>query len=324
MGFWDSILHTAEDATGWVANNAGSIMNAASAIAKVAGAADFAEAVGDDGTDFVSTLCAHTDKAAAKVVAYTDSSFPTPVPASGNTITGPYNLTGIWPNMAAMANGEASAGVASDVNKFLNKSQLPTSLGKKSAKTDIGRMISAQMITPATQDPTSTFWSPPPIKVDALADYGIKITGLHVYYPVPLGTGDSAWHANTKLYVEKSPDFDKYWAERRKSWALPRREGLQDGQPYNMTTVTAVWTSSVDATDTMATAVQNMPTAYILQPPASIDGINFTYQFQTTTDIGQGAVLAEFNAQIAAALKASDISVSSMPRTGVTQQSTVI
>lgn len=325
MGFWDSILSTAEDVTGWVSNNAGSILNAANAIAKVAGAASFAETVDDDGTTFVNTLCAHTDSATAKVVNYTATTYPAPTPAPGDTISGPYDLTGVWPNIAALANGQASAAVASDVNKFLNKKLLPTSIGKGASEADIGKALAAQMITPpATNDPTSTFFSPPTLTVDALNDHGIKITGCHGYYNIPLSTGDTAWHANTRLYVETKSDFAEKWAARKKNWVLNRRQPLQDGQPFNETTVKAVWTSSVGSTDVMAAAVNKMPSTYVLEPPASVDGINFTYQFQTTTDIGQGGVLAEFNTQISAALIAAGLSTTSMPTTQVTQQSTVI
>lgn len=324
MAFWDSILHTVEDATGWLANNAGSILNAANAIATVAGAATFEETVDDDGTNFVHTLCANTESAAAKVVAYTETKYPAPTPtAPGNIVSGPYDLTGLWPNTVALANGEASPAVVSDVNKFLNKKLLPTCIGTGAAETDIGQALAGQMITPPTSN-DSTFASPPTLEVDAMADHGIKITGCHGYYTVPLGSGDTAWHANTRLYVETNGSFHEKWAKRKKSWALNRQLRLQDGQPYNATTVKAVWTSSVGATDIMTAAIKNMPGVYVLESPSSVDGINFTYQFQTTTDIGQGGVLTEFNTQISSALKAAGLSVSSMPTTGVTQQSTHI
>jgi hypothetical protein len=324
MTFWDSILHTAEDVTGFIGNHAGSILNAANAIATVAGAAKFEETVDDDGTNFVNTICENTDSAAKKVVAYTAKTYPEPVPATGNIVSGPYDLTGLWPNIVAQQNGEAPSAVAADVNKFLNKNLLPTSLGTGTAETDIGKSLANQMITlPDSSDPT--FSSLGPLVVDAMADYGIKITGLHGYYPVPLGTGDTAWHANTRLYVEThEPTFHKKWAERKKSWALTRRPRLDDGQPYNQTTVKAVWASTKGSSDVMKAAVANMPSNYVLVPPSVSDGLTFTYQFQTTTDIGSGGVLTEFNTQITAALTAAGFSLTSMPQTWVTQQSTYI
>lgn len=323
MKFWDSILHTVEDSTGWLANNAGSILNAANAIATVAGAAKFEETVDDDGTNFVHTLCDQTESAANKVVAYTAASYPPPTPAPGDTISGPYDLTGVWPNIAALANGEASAAVISDVNKFLNKNLLPTFIGTGVDEADIGQSLARQMITPPSgSDPT--FLNPVPLVFDALASHGIKITGFHGYYTIPLGTGDTAWHANTRLYVETNSRFDKKWAERKKSWALNRRPPLQDDQPYSATTVKAVWTSSVGATDVMTAAVNKMTSTsvYVLES-SSVDGVNFVYQFRTTIGIGPNAVLTEFNTQISSALKAAGLGITSMPTTWVTQFITI-
>jgi hypothetical protein len=335
MGFWNSILNGIADAGSWISNNSDSILNAVNVIAKAAGAVALDEASLAQDDNALPKLVANLTTAAGKLQQTAESLSPRPAPVKqGDPIHGPLHLPGVWPQPAIVAEGQAPPDVGADVDKFLAINDLPTVLGTGTDAVDVGKLLAAQMFAPVstTKNDGSPFVSPAPLLVDALATHGIRITGQHVYYPVPLGNPgtNDAWHSHTLLWVEQAPQFRENWAKQKRMLSVkPRPSGLAAGASYNTATVSAQWSGAKNVPMIMSQAVHAVqqltnPTFTYL-PPAIIDGTKYTYQFQMSTDVGSAAVLGAFSNAIHGLLSPTGADpLPAMPVTKIESQGTIV
>lgn len=329
MGFWDSIVSGVEDAASWVGHNSDSILNVATTVAKAAGFLELNAAPFDEDDNAFIGIVTNMNKAATKLHEIATDMAPRPVSVTGDTVEGPFDLTGVWPEPAVVEEGEAPAAICSDVAKFLALNDLPTALSSGRNTVDIAQTLAAQLVAPAAKmaKAADPFIGPPALSFDA-SKHGIKITGQHVYYKVPLGDqgGTNAWHSHTLLWVQKTPGFQKKWADEKKKMCVKAADSVDPGTPYNIATVKATWQDNAGVPQIMAKAVQaalESSNPKLTKEPGHLGcAWVYTYQFKTATGVGPAAVLQVFSNAINNNLPSGRLVAK--PVTEITKYSTVV
>ena len=306
MGFWDTLLHGAAEVSHWVANNSGSILKATQTIAKVAGVLVSDEELLADDDNVLGRLYEYLDKAekAMLTVAKKAVPFPNVGDPLKTVASGPFVLHAFWPSPPSASSPKVPLAESVNVNKFLALNKLPTSLGSGQNSTDIGEALAGQIFsgTAATTLVDTAFKT---VNLNFKASDGTLVTGGHVYYEVPLGNPGthSGWHSLIYLYfVQPYASLEALKEEKRMLSIKPRETNIAPDQPYNSTTVSVQWTGVRTTALIMSKALNSMLDSsggsITFLKPSLVDGARFTYQFQTSTEMGPAEVQAALSTAI--------------------------
>lgn len=338
MGFWGSLVSEVANAGSWLMQNAGNALKAANAVASAAGVATVDEDALSMNSNIFPKLAGDLRTAEKNLTAVIASLAPEPKPGDDyNVISGPLDLIGIWPEPSLTHEGQVTQpDISGDINKFLSLNGVRTTIGS----IDIGSQLAASMFAPGSPAnkvlgaellangggviPLSKFIASPGLGIDSLKENGIKITGKHVHYPIPLGnTGDNAWHSYTRLWVERDQSLDT-WEEELKYLSIQPARSLQLDRPYNTTNVSAEWTGTLGAANIMKKSVDKMQKdeTFTVQPPHMEGGSCFIYTFRTSVDIGPSAVLNAFSNAISSSLPKDGPNIPLMPRVKIENSTT--
>jgi hypothetical protein len=117
--------------------------------------------------------------------------------------------------------------------------------------------------------------------------------------------GTQAYHAHVLLKTAQPLKAKEAWMAKQRTLAIklkPRPARVGDlPTPYNMTVVSADWTSSVGADKIMSDAVNSLPAIYMPEKWGK-QGQTYTFPIRTTTDIGPAAVSQAFQTAIGNAM----------------------
>ena len=323
MGFWSSLVDTAANVGDWVANNAGSIASAASTIAKVGGLVLAAEDITQD-DNILASLAEHIDRASGALAKLVKTEFPAPVVTSDSgapQVGGPFDLPALWPEPTSAASAQVPPVISGDVNKFLALKRIPNSLGTNANATDVGQVVAQQIFSSDSEKTVAHIQNinVKSIPVDVETAGGLKITGGHVFYEVPVGnSGDTAWHSHLRLWVQTPQSLaEEVQADRKALFVRPpvtNTTGSSQPTSRNAVTVSVLWTGSRNVAPLMKAALDGMDDSSITyQGPSVVDGTKFTYQFTTPTDVGPAEVVAKLSQSINSVLPPANDS-NSLPR----------
>ena len=304
MGFWGSLVSSAVDVGHWVANNSGSIAQAAGVVAKVAGLVLTEEDIAQD-DNILATLAHSVERASSALSVFVKEEFPAPNASSESSadprLSGPFDLSALWPEPTSTDSAKIPPVISADVNKFLALNRLPNSLGKLSNATDIGASIAQQIFSNnrakvLTQKNGEDLIS---IPINVEQKGGLKITGGHVYYRIPIGNpGDTAWHSQTRLWLQTPKKVaEEIEAERKELFVRPVNNGTGSlkGTSHNTVTISVTWTGARNVAQLMKKALDRVKDPVKYQGPSVVDGTKFTYQFSTPTDVGPAEVVAKLS-----------------------------
>jgi hypothetical protein len=330
MGFWGSVVNAAANVGHWVANNTGTILTAAKAIAKVAlqAAAEdekhkyiiSEDSFADTGGNILPKLAVYVQGAEDAMKEQAINRIPAPplnAVTGGNgsdadlqdvvSLAGPFDLAGLWPapanaNIVGDTSTKSPPNVTADLDKFFMLNGIPVVLGQKPL--DVGDSASNQIFNPDAAeaiegtDMKITRFAVTTDKKDVL------IQGGMVFYPVPVGPGDrQAWHSHIRawLLTKKSAKDELVEALRATSIASVATEPPPHIS-YNSTTITTRWQGTRNVADIMTAAVKtfvrNVGDQAGVDATSVNDGTNFKYQFWSMVDVAPGDVRAGLAAAI--------------------------
>ena len=301
MGWFDAILDTAASGIGFLVNNAGDIAGAAGTIAKIVGSVlvegeedDTLATAAEDGTSIIPKMQKNlirnekVMRQAAQILSaqhsQTQEQQGKDDDEANSTVVTQMDYTGILPNLAVVANGQALPSIDADINKLLALNDFPTTLlTSTQVPIDVGAAVGAQMCSNLTKVDPHILPKPvnllhaPPISVGPDED-GTMVTGEAVFYPIPTcgnNQGIDAYHAHVALTASMPLAAAQKWAKRKKDLAIantgpriPKKDPNGDKivSPYNATTVSANWTTSIQAADIMSKAVKSMDQKFKPEP----------------------------------------------------------
>lgn len=352
MGFFSTLIHTASSIVGFVVDNAGSIAKVASTIAEflppvaVDAEIDTLEDLDDAGdTNATTTLFRSFEKVESAMFATAAKLFPAPVPTTSATVSGPYQLTSLWPHPPSQAS-EIPPVVAGDVHKFLALRGLPSVLRTKSntPSIDVGNEIARQMFAHpdsalrAAADGAKRSFIYNPISIGPFpANEGTSITGGYLWYAIPMGNVDEegnaghdghvSWHSILYFWVVMPLQARNELRERKEQLAvLPTNSVHLRSGLYNVTTIRVTWTGASSQIQDLMTkavkAVKKNPKKITLTEPPALTGVTYTYQFSSPIMVGPGAVSAALSSAISnelADLPPSPVNLHLMPDVTVVQ-----
>jgi len=349
MSFFNSFISGAADACHFISTHSGDIGTAATVIANVASAMSGSAEVEVDSSDgnLLPILQSNIQKIHVEIPkavgAYVQppqvpSILPEHEHSSSLPMTvGPIDLQAVFPDTSVVNAGQAIPLINADINKLLSLHDLPTSMGTGQNAVDVGMSIGEKICTPANPLPTGIPYAgslvAPPTFTIGPDENGLTYTGGFVYYQVPIqgrDNGTVAWHGQLRLYARTTALSRKAWAERKRLLAVKGDNMFigEQGNSYNSTTVSASWTSAVGTDLIMSKEVTEMK-GYT-GPPFTYtgnytsDGQTYSYQWNTSPDVGPTAVLQAFQTAIKAHLPLSSTNLPTMPVTKVMSQSTII
>lgn len=271
MGWFSSALQGIGSAVNWVKQNTGTISQAASIIAQVAGAVAV-----DEAEDPADALFPNFTTASAKVAAVAQDgaqqhlqkildALPAHIkndPTLEVTSPGiPAETTFLWHDPAPVdAKGDPNRGLTRDLSKMLAQRSFPTVLPVGSAGGDL-KAVSFGWLDVAKTIGQAIFgnlgrvetFQDGPIQSTRFSipssDGTCTITGCHAYYGIPLGqTGtNTAWHAGLVMHKITTSAYRVQEAARRKGVALTHRITQSSSEPQWLCTMAVQWEDSVSA-----------------------------------------------------------------------------
>ncbi|KAK0721226.1 hypothetical protein B0T21DRAFT_386166 [Apiosordaria backusii] len=308
MGWFSSALQGIGHAVNWIKQNSGTISQAASTIAQVAGAVGLAE-----GEEPADALFPNFTAAAAKVAAAAGDgaqqqlekvldSFPAQIkndPTLEVTAAAvPAETTFLWFDPAPVdSEGQPNRGLVRDLGKMLTARSFPTVLpsgsgdinavdfgwldvGLRIGQAIFGNLGAVEIIKDGLIQ--STRFSIPS------GDGSCVITGCHAYYNIPLGqTGtNSAWHAGLVMHKITTASYRKLESARNKSLTLTHSVKNDSSEPQWLCTMNVQWEDSVSANIVAPKLIQQLQAntqGYVLHH-CSLDGMDQHIKIQCPND----------------------------------------
>jgi hypothetical protein len=316
MGVWDSIVGHASNIASWLGNNSGNIVSVISALAPFVAVASAEEAEeASQSTTLLQELYHRLGLAGKALEKYIRSHIDPPtksVAYDGPTVhtSGPFDLVGMWINPVTVDNGNAPLDATADIATFLDLHKLPLSVTYKDQELNLAQSIGQKLFAepdPSAADPELPIVSPPAFDLDLLKETGIRITGRHAYYTLPIGNGGSSdtWHGHVRLYAQKTPEFVQKEAERAAALEATLKVTVDPpASIYNSTTLTATWyESTLGIRNIMEKAVKAMApgtpgATFTLADPGHGVGNSFTYTFWTKPEVGPAAVASALSSNV--------------------------
>ncbi|KAK4194029.1 hypothetical protein QBC40DRAFT_344384 [Triangularia verruculosa] len=255
MGWFSSALQGIGHAVSWIKQNSGTIAQAASTIAQVAGAT-------------------HLEKMLDSLPAQIKNDPTLEVIAAAV----PAETTFLWFDPAPVdSKGQPNRGLVRDLGKMLTVRSFPTVLPSGSG--DINAVAVETIKDGLIQ---STRFSIPS------GDGSCVITGCHAYYSIPLGqTGtNSVWHAGLVMHKITTASYRKLESPRNKSLTLTHNVNHSSSEPQWLCTMNVQWEDSVSANIVAPQLIQQLQAnapGFVLHH-CSLDGMDQHIKIQCPND----------------------------------------
>ncbi|CVL02628.1 uncharacterized protein FMAN_00131 [Fusarium mangiferae] len=217
MGFFDNLWDGVKSAGGWVLDHSGDIASAVGTVGKIAGlltldnsthafAADTTLNSQEIETDSQKLAKYHQNFASVsdQLTVTAKSGVKAPPKTTGQTTTVDDSLVGLWTDPKGLSSdGKPSTSMYHDLSAFMGTMNIPVSWKDDSGHVhdtvnEIGQVFFAKT---GPQDLAELSKSENPIaKVNAeVSTQDGYIHACHVYYPIPMGNGNSSLHSAIHL-----------------------------------------------------------------------------------------------------------------------------